>query len=134
MATIAEKLEYSESLAALAGAGEEQMPDQTHDYFTLTDRKELIRHGLQLDEMRGDLLDLKILFNDAIQRSERAALDYRNSSEGKVSKMEERLRGLEDANLVLNTRMNTFLWLAGVVGGAVGVVMNLVLKIWFPGR
>src|SRR6202044_345486 len=86
----------------------DKMPEQqTQDTFTLTDRKELIRHGLQLEGLSQDMVDLKILFNEAIKLNETAAREAKTAAEAIKSSVETRLRQLEDERLVLKTQLAT---------------------------
>jgi hypothetical protein len=115
----------------LSTMAEEQMSEQGHDTFTLTDRKELIRHGLQLDALSEDVSDLKILFNEAIKMNEKAAGEAKAAAEIIKTGMEERIRKLEDDRLVVRTQLRTFLGIATLLGGAVGTIVELVARIWF---
>ena len=109
----------------------DQMPEQqTQDTFTLTDRKELIRHGLQLEGLSEDMSDLKVLFNEAIKLNETVAREAKAAAEVIKSDMEDRLRKLEDERLVLRTQMTTIRWVAGLIGGIVGVLVNLAMRFW----
>ena len=119
----------------LAEMARDQMPEQqTQDTFTLTDRKELIRHGLQLEGLSQDMVDLKILFNEAIKLNETAAREAKTAAEAIKSSVETRLRQLEDERLVLKTQLatvqSTMRWAAGAIGGAVGIAVNLLMRFW----
>jgi hypothetical protein len=119
----------------LAEMARDQMPEQqTQDTFTLTDRKELIRHGLQLEGLSQDMVDLKILFNEAIKLNETAAREAKTAAEAIKSSVETRLRQLEDERLVLKTQLatvqSTMRWAAGAIGGAVGIVVNILMRFW----
>lgn len=91
------------------------------DTFTLQDRKELIRQGMQLDKLEEDLVDLKVLVNGAF----------------KDSNYDRRIRELEDAQLVLKTqkkdyedrmlgRLNLYLVIATLIAGAVGTGIQFI--------
>jgi hypothetical protein len=119
----------------LAEMARDQMPEQhTQDTFTLTDRKELIRHGLQLEGLSQDMLDLKVLFNEAIKLNETAAREAKTAAEAIKSGVETRLRQLEDERLVLKTQLTTIRWVAGIIGtltgAAMGVAVNLLMRFW----
>lgn len=119
----------------LAEMARDQMPEQqTQDTFTLTDRKELIRHGLQLEGLSQDMVDLKILFNEAIKLNETAAREAKTAAEAIKSSVETRLRQLEDERLVLKTQLatvqSTMRWAAGAIGGVVGIIVNLLMRFW----
>lgn len=90
--------------------------------FTISDRIELVKHGIQLGELREDILDLKVLFNETLRNS-----DY-----------ETRLRRLEDEGIRLKTqkedyekhvqsRLNNYLVLATLLAGAVATVVEFLV-------
>jgi hypothetical protein len=109
---------------------EEQMAAE-QDFFTLTDRKELIRHGLQLERITTDIEDLKLLFNESIKRGEDQAKSREDVLRAQDASNEKRLRLLEDENLRLETQLKTFLWVASLIGGAVGTIVQLAFRaIW----
>lgn len=105
--------------------------------FTINDRIELVKHGIQLSELREDIMDLKVLFNETLRNS-----DY-----------EQRLRRLEDEKIRVQTqkedyekhmqtqrenyekhmqaRLNTYLVMATLLAGAAATgVEFLVMKIF----
>ena len=114
----------------LTQMAEERMPE-SHEAFTLTDRRELMRQGLQLEALGESMLDLKVLFNRAIELNEQATQAAKNAAEAIQSNMEKRIRALEDERLVLKTQLRTFLVLAGFIGGAIGTAVELAFKFWF---
>ena len=129
------QIEMTSLSDVLAEMARDQMPEQqTQDTFTLTDRKELIRHGLQLEGLSQDMVDLKILFNEAIKLNETAAREAKTAAEAIKSSVETRLRQLEDERLVLKTQLatvqSTMRWAAGAIGGAVGIAVNLLMRFW----
>src|SRR5271163_1742378 len=76
-------------------AGIEEMAEiDSGDHFTLTDRKELIRQGILIDQFKEDVLDLKILVND----------NYKNNT------LEIRVRALEDYKLSTQASIKASLW------------------------
>lgn len=99
--------------------------DQIPDNFTLSDRRELIRQGLKLDELTQDTLDLKVLFNDAIKR-------YEDSFANTQRSLEARLRNLEDEALEFRTQLKTFLLVASLLGGGIGTAVEVIMHVWFP--
>lgn len=125
------QIEMTSLSDVLAEMARDQMPEQqTQDTFTLTDRKELIRHGLQLEGLSQDMLDLKLLFNEAIKLNETAAREAKTAAETIKSGVETRLRQLEDERLVLQTQLTTIRWVAGIIGGIVGIAVNLLMRFW----
>jgi hypothetical protein len=97
--------------------------EQNVDSFTLQDRRELIRQGLQLDKFEQDIIDLKVLVNGSF----------------KDSNYDKRIRELEDANLILKTqrkdyedrmssRVNVYLVLATLMASAVGTVIQIFIQ------
>lgn len=125
-------VEYTTLDDVLSTMAEEQMSEQGHrlDTFTLTDRKELIRQGLQLDALSEDMSDLKVLFNEAIKVNEKTAGEAKASAEAIKTGMEDRIRKLEDDRLVVRTQLRTFLGIATLLGGALGTIVELVLRAW----
>ena len=125
-------VEYATLDGVLSTMVEEQMAEQGHrlDTFTLTDRKELIRQGLQLDALSEDVSDLKVLFNEAIRVNEKTVTEAKASAEAVKTGMEDRIRKLEDDRLVIRTQLRTFLGIAALLGGALGTIVDLVLRVW----
>ncbi len=130
------------------------MPDQQSDSFTLEDRKAMMLQGLHIEEIKIDVMDLKILFNESIRRNETAQVERARVYQERDSSNEKRLRSLEDAGLILRTkweeqsremrersdeeiqraktRMQWFLALSSLIGGAVGTGVNLLLRLIVP--
>lgn len=95
------------------------MSDIPQEQFTLADRRELIKQGMQLEELRQDVIDLKVLINEKFNRDEVAAREYK-------IRMEDRVRRLEDTIL----EYKTFITIAGVLGGGLGTMATLIVE-WF---
>jgi hypothetical protein len=131
-AVAAREIEITTLDAVLSSMIEEQMPDHAQqDTFTITDRKELMRQGLQLEGLTQDMMDLKVLFNEAIKVNEEGSRESKTAAEIIKTGMEVRLRSLEDERLVLKTQLRTFLIVASLIGGAVGTGVELMLRVWF---
>jgi DNA repair exonuclease SbcCD ATPase subunit len=124
------QIEMTSLSDVLTEMAEDQMPEPVQDTFTLTDRKELIRHGLQLEALSEDMSDLKVLFNEAIKLNETVAREAKAAAEVIKGAVEDRLRKLEDERLILKTQMTTIRWVAGLIGGVVGVLVNLAMRFW----
>lgn len=97
--------------------------EQNADTFTLSDRRELIRQGLQLDKFEQDILDLKVLVNGTF----------------KDGNYDRRIRDIEDAQLILKTqkqdyetrlfgRLNTYLVIATLLAGAIGTGVQFLIE------
>lgn len=129
------QIEMTSLSDVLTEMARDQMPEQqAQDAFTLTDRKELIRHGLQLEGLSQDMLDLKVLFNEAIKLNETVAREAKTAAEVIKSSVEARLRQLEDERLVLKTQLTAIRWVAGLIGtltgAAMGIAVNLAMRFW----
>jgi len=129
------QIEMTSLSDVLTEMARDQMPEQQAQYaFTLTDRKELIRHGLQLEGLSQDMLDLKVLFNEAIKLNETVAREAKTAAEVIKSSVEARLRQLEDERLVLKTQLTAIRWVAGLIGtltgAAMGIAVNLAMRFW----
>jgi hypothetical protein len=129
------QIEMTSLSDVLTEMARDQMPEQqAQDTFTLTDRKELIRHGLQLEGLSQDMLDLKVLFNEAIKLNETVAREAKTAAEVIKSSVEARLRQLEDERLVLKTQLTAIRWVAGLIGtltgAAMGIAVNLAMRFW----
>lgn len=86
------------------------MPDAPPiDEFTMSDRKELIRHGLMLEELKQDLLDIKVIMAD--------------------TRLQDRVRILEDRNLIMDTRMKTVLIIASLLSGLVATGVEVLTRV-----
>ena len=129
------QIEMTSLSDVLTEMARDQMPEQqAQDAFTLTDRKELIRHGLQLEGLSQDMLDLKVLFNEAIKLNETVAREAKTAAEVIKNSVEARLRQLEDERLVLKTQLTAIRWVAGLIGtltcAAMGIAVNLAMRFW----
>jgi hypothetical protein len=94
---------------------------EKRETFVLSDRHELIKQGMQLEKIEQDLIDLKEIINDGL------------ASQASVERaIGDKIRILEDARLILETRLKTFLWVATLVGGAVGTAVHILLHVVWP--
>jgi hypothetical protein len=91
------------------------MPDQSVEIFTLTDRRELIKQGIQLDKVTDDIGDIKSLIKDNI-------ISIRTT----VTAVEIRVRSLEDFNI----KIRTSLWLIGIFFTVLNSVINIAFRFW----
>jgi hypothetical protein len=100
------------------------------DTFSLTDRKELIRQGLQLDKIEEDLMDIKVLFNGALSEFERKTERASDLKIEEIKMLGQKIRTLEDNRLVFETRMKTLLWVASAAGVVFSAASQLVIHIF----
>lgn len=93
------------------------MPQSTADFFTVEDRRELMKQGIQMEQLLRDMGDLKV------------------SNQATAESHEKRIRALEDDRLTLRTEIRTAaatskLWI-GLISAAAGTVVSLLMKlIW----
>jgi hypothetical protein len=106
----------------------EVMPEN----FTLTERTELIRHGIQLEQLNKSVEDLKYLFNATLERAEADDKERTRTLKVQDADNEKRIRSLEDEALKFKTQLKTFLGIASLIGAAVGVVVHIVLHFVWP--
>jgi hypothetical protein len=101
------------------------MQQTTADFFTLADRRELLKQGVQLEQILRDLSDAKAAAKEALK-------DSTESTEAH----EKRLRALEDDRLTLRTQISTAintsrLWIvliSSVASAAMYWLMKLIGK------
>jgi hypothetical protein len=97
------------------------MQQTTADFFTLADRRELLKQGVQLEQILRDLSDAKTAAKEALR-------DSTESTEAH----ERRLRALEDDRLELRTQIKTSWWwivlFSGLASAAVNWLMRLIGK------
>lgn len=97
--------------------------DHTQDFFTLSDRRELIRQGIQLESVQQELQDIKILINEKFKQDEDNKKVYQQN-------METRVRRLEDALRDATTSYKIYLAFFSFVCGVLGTVGTLIVQ-WF---
>ena len=83
-----------------------------NDAFTLDDRKELIRQGLVLSSIEVDISELKILVEEDVK-----------------TKMEVRIRAMEDQALVFRSQIKAVLWVAALIGGFVSTGVEILFHV-----
>ncbi len=88
------------------------MPENTES-FTLIDRRELIKQGLQLDQIVSDLGNMRILIKDDIS-------EVNNGN----SLLELRVRALEDFNI----KIKTTLWLIGIFFTVLNTTVTILVQ------
>jgi hypothetical protein len=97
------------------------MQQTTADFFTLADRRELLKQGVQLEQVLRDLSDAKAAAKEALK----------DNTEG-LDAHEKRLRALEDDRLQLRTQIKTSWWwivlFSGLASAAVNWLMRLIGK------
>ena len=104
-------------LLELEKEAERKMPQSTADFFTVDDRRELIKQGVQME----------LVLKEIGQLSSTTAAT--TDTHGK------RIRSLEDDMLTLRTEIRTAaatskLWI-GLISGGVGLGVSLLMKlIW----
>ncbi len=90
--------------------------NESGEVFTLTDRRELIKQGIQLDQVTDDIGDVKGLLKDDIA-----------SIRATVTAVEVRVRSLEDFNI----KIRTSLWLIGVFFTVLNGTIDVIVRIYF---
>jgi hypothetical protein len=100
--------------------------------FTPSDRTELIKHGLELQQMKIAIDDMKMLLNANLDRLEIENREKSKALKAQDAENEKRIRCLEDDRLKLQTQLNTFKWIASlagpVVAGVIEVFMHIIWK------
>lgn len=91
------------------------MPE-SGEVFTLTDRRELIKQGIQLDKLTEDIGDVKTLIRDDV-----SAIRFT------VIEVEKRIRLLEEFNI----KIRTSLWLIGIFFTTLNAAVDILLRtLW----
>jgi|SRR5579872_713118 len=89
----------------------------TADFFSVSDRRELMKQGIQLEQILRDLSDAKAAAKEALK----------DNTEW-LEAHEKRLRALEDDRLELHTQIKTSWWWIVLFSGGVSVAVNFIMK------
>ena len=94
------------------------MQQTTADFFTLADRRELLKQGVQLEQILRDLSDAKATAKEALKDSTES-----------LEAHEKRLRALEDDRLQLRTQIKTSWWWIVLFSGLASAVVNWLMRL-----
>ena len=94
------------------------MQQTTADFFTLADRRELLKQGVQLEQILRDLSDAKATAKEALKDSTES-----------LEAHEKRLRALEDDRLQLRTQIKTSWWWIVLFSGLASAVVSWLMKL-----
>jgi hypothetical protein len=113
--SVMQQVERKLHLMDIQREAESAMPQSTADFFTVDDRKELIKQGLQMEQILRDLGDLKV-----------AGVVTADSHE-------KRIRVVEDDLLTLRTEIRTAsvtsrVWI-GLISAAAASGVSLLMKL-----
>jgi DNA-binding transcriptional MerR regulator len=99
--------------------------------FTSTDRTELIKHGLELQNLGRSVDDLRLLLNATLNQMEADDKERQKTLKAQDAENEKRIRCLEDDRLRLETQLSIFKWIAGLAGPMVAGVIEVILHIFW---
>ncbi len=114
-----ELLEIEKRVIGIEGKTK-RMPEgqTTADFFSVLDRRELLKQGVQLEQILRDLGDVRITAKEQVK-------EHSNALEAH----EKRLRALEDDRLELRTQIKTsWRWIV-LLSAISSAVMNFGLKL-----
>ncbi len=94
------------------------MSQTTADFFTLADRRELLKQGVQLEQILRDMSDVKAAAKE----------DVKTNSQG-LEAHERRLRALEDSRLELQTQIKTSWWWMVLLSAGASAAVNFLIKL-----